>query len=141
MDKNVKFKYSELDAKAQCDIEYNGMTFTGLAHCHPDDLDYASERTGCYIAETRAIIKVLTFQRDYEIKPVLTALKHLYSNMRTSKHYNPKSYEAKMLRSQIRVYENDLVAVSNDLASERKNLKDYLAGKDKIFAKLRAKSK
>ena len=46
-----------------------------------------------------------------------------------------------MLRSQIRVYENDLIAVSNDLASERKNLKDYLTGKDKIFAKLRAKSK
>jgi hypothetical protein len=61
--------------------------------------------------------------------------------MRTSKHYNPKSYEAKMWRSQIRVYENDLIAVSNDLASERKNLKDYLTGKDKIFAKLRAKSK
>ena len=75
------------------------MAFTGVAYCHPDDLDFASERTGLFIAESRAIIKVLIFQRDHEIKPALATLNHLYSNMRTSKYYNPKSYEAKMIRS------------------------------------------
>ena len=139
MDKNIKFKYDPIDGTAQCDIYYKNTVFTGVAKCHPDDLDFSSERTGCYIAETRAIIKGLQYQRDCEIKPALAALTHLYSNMKTSKYYNPKSYEAKMLRNQIRVFEKELTAINNDLASERKNLRDYLKQKDKIYAKLRAK--
>ena len=140
MNKNIYYDYHESEARSICDIIYKDMTFTGIAHCHPDDLDFASERTGLYIAETRAIIKVLTFQRDHEIKPVLTALKHLYSNMRTSKHYNPKSYEAKMLRSQIRVIEKELATINNAIADERKFVKDYINGKDKMYKRLRAKS-
>jgi hypothetical protein len=33
--------------------------------------------------------------------------------MKTSKYYNPKSYEANMLRSQIRALEKELAAIHN----------------------------
>jgi hypothetical protein len=103
-------------------------------------MDFASERTGCYIAETRAVIRVLRYQRDHEIKPTLAAFNHLYSNMKTSKYYNPKSYEAKMLRRQIRSLENELAAVNADLAAERTSLSEYLKSKEKLYTKLRAKN-
>ena len=138
MKENIVFDYK--DNIATCSIQYKDLWFTDMARCHPDDMDFASERTGCYIAETRAVIRVLRYQRDHEIKPTLAAFNHLYSNMRTSKNYNPKSYEVKMIRSQIRVLEKELAAVNNDLAAERKSLKDYLTQKDKLYIKLRAKN-
>lgn len=140
MIKNIYYDYHESEARSICDIIYKDMTFTGIAHCHPDDLDFASERTGLYIAETRAIIKVLAFQRDHEIKPALAALTHLNSNMKTSKYYNPNSYEAKMLRNQIRFWEKELAAINEEIAIERKNLNIYITEKDKIYTKLRAKN-
>lgn len=132
--------YGYVNGSAVYIIEYNGYRFVGEATCHPDDFDFESERVGLTIAEARANIKVLRHMRDCEAKPQLKVLNHLYSNMRTSKHYNPNSYEAKMLRSQIRAIENELATINNGIADEQKFIKDYIDGKDKMYRKLRAKS-
>ena len=138
MNSDIKFIYS--DGNSMCVIKYKGLTFTGTAVCHEDDRDFMSERVGMSIAECRANIELLRFIRDHEIKPQLKILNHLLSNMRNSKHYNPISYEAKMLRSQIRVIEKELAATNNSIADEQKFLKDYIDGKDKLFKRLRAKN-
>ena len=121
-------------------IYYNDRSFAGTAICHDDDKDFESERVGLTIAEARANIKVLAHIRDCELKPQLKILNHLYSNMRTSTHYNPISYEAGMLRSQIRVIEKELATINNGIADERKFLQDYINGKDKLHKRLRAKN-
>lgn len=132
--------YGYVNGSAVYIIEYNGYRFVGEATCHPDDLDFESERVGLTIAEARANIKVLRHMRDCEVKPQLKILKHLYDNMRSSTHYNHYSYEAKMLRSQIRAIENELATVNNGIADERKFIKDYIDGKEKMYKRLRAKS-
>ena len=132
--------YGYTNGKAIYIIEYNGYRFVGEATCHPDDLDFESERVGLTLAESRANIKVLRHMRDCEVKPQLKILNHLYSNMKTSKYYNPNSYEAKMLRSQIRAIENELTTIKNGIADEQKFIKDYIEGKDKLYKKLRAKN-
>lgn len=132
--------YGYTDGNAVFIIEYKGQKFVGEATCHPDDRDMESERVGLTIAEARAAIKANCFVRDFEIKPQLKVLQHLYSNMRTSKYYNPNSYEAKMLRSQIRAIERELTTINNTIADERKFVKDYVNGKDKLYKRLRAKS-
>ena len=121
-------------------IYYNGHSFDGTAICHDEDKDFESERVGLTIAEARANIKVLRHMRDCEVKPQLKILNHLLSNMKTSKSYNPISYEAKMLRSQIRTIEKELATISNAIADEQKFIKDYVSGKDKLYKRLRAKS-
>jgi hypothetical protein len=138
MNSDIKFIYA--DGNAMCTINYKGLTFMGTATCHADDRDFMSERVGMSIAECRANIKLLRFIRDHEIKPQLKILNHLLNNMKNSKHYNPISYEAKMLRSQIRAIEKELVAINNSIADEQKFLKDYIDGKDKLFKRLRAKN-
>jgi hypothetical protein len=45
-----------------------------------------------------------------------------------------------MLRSQIRVIEKELATINNQLADERKFLRDYIDGKDKLYQRLRAKN-
>jgi hypothetical protein len=57
MDKNVKFDYH--NGVATCKIKYKNKLFTGTAVCHPEDKDFEGERTGLYIAETRAVIQGL----------------------------------------------------------------------------------
>lgn len=138
MDRNISFGYAQ--GSSCCIIKYKDFEFVGEAQCHPDDMDFESERIGLQIAETRATIKAMRFVRDFEIKPQLKILQHLYGNMKTSTHYNPKSYEAKMLRSQIQAIENELAATNNAIADERKFLKDYIDGKDKFHQKLRARN-
>ena len=132
--------YGYVNGSAVYIIEYNGYRFVGEATCHPDDLDFESERVGLTLAESRANIKVLRHIRDCEIKPQLKILKHLYDNMRSSTHHNIYSYEAKMMRSQIRVIEKELATINNDIADEQKFIKDYIEGKDKLYKRLRAKS-
>ena len=136
----IEFAFDEKLGYARCLMIYNGQAFEGGAKCHPDDMDMISERTGCCIAEARAYIKALRFKRDHEIKPKLDVLRHLYNNMQTSKYFNSKSYEAKMLRSQIGAIEKELAAVSQDLAEEKKYLKEYIDKKDKFYQRLRARN-
>ena len=140
MNDDMIFTYDKETGLAQCLIKYNGIYCDGEAHCHPDDMDFESERVGLTIAEARANIKVLRFIRDYEIKPQLKILTHLYSNMKTSKSFNPISYEAKMVRGQIRAIEKELATINNGIADEQKFVKDYIDGKDKMYKRLRAKS-
>lgn len=136
----IEFAFDEKLGYARCLMIYKGQAFEGGAKCHPDDIDMISERTGCCIAEARAYIKALRFKRDHEIQPKLDVLRHLYNNMQTSKYFNSKSYEAKMLRSQIGAIEKELAAVSQDLAEEKKYLKEYIDKKDKFYQRLRARN-
>lgn len=135
---NMEFGY--VNGSAVCIITYNGYRFVGEATCHPDDMDFESERVGLTIAESRANIKTLRHIRDCEVKPQLKILKHLYDNMRSSTKHNIYSYEAKMMRSQIRVIEKELATINNAIADEQKFVKDYINGKDKMYKRLRAKS-
>lgn len=61
--------------------------------------------------------------------------------MRTSKYYNPKSYEAKMIRNQLKYYEKALAEIKADIAAEQRSLSDYINQKEKLYQKLRLRAK
>ena len=138
MDHNISFEYTQ--GNSCCIIRYKGFEFVGEAQCHPDDMDFESERTGLCIAEARATIKLMKFKRDYEIKPALRAIQHLYTNMQTSTKYDKKSYEAKMVYSQLKTLQKELDALNSDINEEKKYLKEYIDKKDTFHNRLRAKN-
>ena len=105
-------------------------TFIGHAICHPDDREYMSEYTGIDIADMRARLNILRNIRDTEIKPQLKVVKHLYCNMKTSKLYNPKSYEAKIIRRQYYFLQKDLKTMQ-DLIDEYKT---YIKSRGNVSA-------
>lgn len=118
-------------------IKYKGKEFLGKAKCHIEDMDMESERIGLTIAEIRAQIKMLCFIRDNEIKPKLKALSHLQNNIQMSKYHNPNSHETQMLNRQVRIAQEELAAVNNEIADSRKFLNDYIQGKEKLWQKIR----
>lgn len=131
------YEFNEESGISICHIFDKDEMFIGFAVCHDDDMDFLSERTGLQIAEVRAEIDALKHIRDYELTPALKALKHLQDNMKTSKNYNPKSYEAKMLRRQVCIKENELAAIKQEIIKRKAFLIDYIQQKDELHQKLR----
>lgn len=140
MSKNYEVKYSYDHGDSLFVIYYNGESFVGTAHCHDEDKDMESERTGLTIAEARAHIKMKKFIKRYEITPVVNTLRHLLANIQSSKHHDPRAYESCMLRSQLAHWENKLEEITTDIADEEKYLKEYINQKDKLYRKLRARN-
>lgn len=108
----------------------------GIAKCHPDDIDMANARTGQEIAYRRAEINAYKKYRD-NIKIRLSVLNQLYYSMNQSKHFNPKSYENKMLQRQIHFLQDDLDTVNNILVTLQENLREYLQKKDEFYKQIR----
>ncbi len=137
MSQNYQVKYNYDHGVSLFIIYYKNQVFIGEAHCHDDDMDMASERTGLTIAEARATIKMKKFIRQYEIKPVIESYKHLLKNIQSSSKHNPKAYESCMLRSQLAHWENKLTEITNDINEEAKYLGEYIEQKDKLYKRLR----
>lgn len=140
MSENYKTDYAYEDNTAYFIIHYKGQTFMGKAHCHPDDLDMESERTGLTIAEARAHIKLKKFQKRFEIEPVVNALRHMVNNIQSSTHHNARAYESCMMRSQLAHWEDQFAEINADIVDEEKYLKEYIDQKDKLYRKLRARN-
>lgn len=130
------FTWDEESGVASCILSDGEKVYTGFAQCHPDDNDMKGEKTGCEIAFKRARIHALRGYRD-ELKIRLSALKQLYYTMNKSKHFNPKSYENRMLQRQIRMINFDLDTAKEILATEEQNLREYLKNKDDFYVKTR----
>lgn len=97
MQKEPQFEWNEQDGQAYCIITDNkDRMFIGTATCHEDDVDMMSRRTGEEIAFRRARIENLRAVRT-DLTTELRALNQLYYSMKHSTHFNPKSYENKML--------------------------------------------
>ena len=132
------FEWVEELGQTTCVIEdKQGHIFIGTATCHDDDQDMKSRRTGEEIAYRRARIEQMQHIRE-NVKLELQALNQLYYSMKHSTHFNPKSYENKMLQRQIRGKTFDLDTIKEMLATERENLKNMLQEKDKFYNQVRA---
>lgn len=131
------YYYDPETKQSGCRIaDTNGKQYIGVARCHPEDEPYANEYIGLTIAEARAEIHALRNFRDNELIPVVKTLTHLQTNMKTSKFYNPKSYEARMLRRQLKIKENELIAIKEEIINLQTFINNYIAEKDKLHKEL-----
>ena len=137
---NYNFIWNPEEGIAICEIKYKNLTFTGKSKCHNGDRDFMSENTGCYIAESRASIKLNKFIKNHEILPALKALKHLQARILSSKYYNEKSYESQSLAAEIQNLEKRLSEYNSIISQEKQYLKDYIKNKDIVYTKLRNRS-
>lgn len=128
--KEPKFIWHEKTGIAICTINEK---FTGTAQCHDDDMDMKSEKVGCEIAYNRALIKSLKHEKNNVIIPSLRALRQLYYSMVQSKQFNPKSYEANMLKRQIENWEFDLNIIEDTIKSVQDYIHQYIKTKDELY--------
>lgn len=57
--------------------------------------------------------------------------------MNRSKHFNPKSYENKMLQRQIRQKQEDINYVNDSIENSKKELRYIIKEKDKFYQGIR----
>ena len=127
---------------ARCVLNYKSRRGTifqgiGIAECHPDDTEFMSALTGGLIAEYRAEIDLLKKINNYEIKPSIAALKHVYCTMRHSSRYNEKSYEAVRIKKELAHLLDELEENDNSIAELRENLNKYIKHKEEFYQKIR----
>lgn len=139
MQKEPKYMWREEDGAAICIIYYKDTSFCGTAECAPQDRDFLSQRTGEHIAYLRAYIDFLKYIRDYEKKPYLDALTHLYGTMQHSSHFNPKSYESRRLKKEIKNAQDELEITKELIDMTRTELREYINDKDAFYIKQRKK--
>jgi hypothetical protein len=137
MDKKPQFEYDKESGLSVCTLIIDNNIFTGIAQCHPEDMDMESEKVGCELAYRRAIIEALRHRRDNIIKPSLQALKQLYYSMEHSKKFNKYSYENKRLWGQINNWKCDLDTINKMIAAERKFIKQYIDTKEELYKNIR----
>lgn len=135
--KQPKFEWYEEDRQAICTLYTEYGEFKGIASCHPDDMDMMSEKVGCEIACSRALIESLIYERDCVIKPSIRALHQLLYSMKHSKKFNSKSYENKMLWSQLQNWKLDLDTINKMINMERQKLNHYIKTKEEFYQKIR----
>jgi hypothetical protein len=131
-DKIFNLTWDEDAGVATCSINFKNKQFCGSAKCHEDDNMVKNQITGTYIAEQRAILKVLKHVRDNEIYPAYMALRQLYYSMNKSKSFNKDSYEAKMLFRQLNRYENDLFFIRQEIRLTQAELTAYIQEREKL---------
>lgn len=131
------FNWNEKTGEASCILTDGQNYFYGNAKCHDEDKDMQSEKTGLEIAYRRAKIKAFKHIKNNVMKPQLEAYNQLYYSMNRSTHFNPKSYENKMLQRKIRDSKLDLDTINEMIAKEKQNLKEYIEKKDKFYKQVR----
>lgn len=134
---DVTFMYNS-DGLTRCDMYYNGRYFTGYAKCLPVDEDMMSEHTGCTLAEIKANIKRLKYIRN-QVREQLKPLELFQKRLECCKNYDDNSFEARRLRKEIRLYKEEIQEITNAINDEEQYLKKYIAEKDSLYVKIRAK--
>lgn len=130
--KNLEFNFDEENGTTICVMKYDNRDFIGTAVCAPEDMDYLSKKTGQEIAFNRASVEVLKYDK-FCLTQELKGLKSLYYSIKHSKKYNPKSYEAIMLRHQMNMRENDIAQLKVDIKTTQQYIKNYINQKDKAY--------
>ena len=133
----MKTSYTYNHGIARCIIiDNDGTIYTGEAHCHPEDVDMMSEKTGLQIAETRANIKFLRHLIK-DSKRELKALKDFHSLLKFNPYYNKDVRETHLLIREIRRREKDIKENENSLKEMKNTLIEYIAEKEKFYQKIR----
>ena len=140
MKKNYYPKYT-WDAEygfAVCTLLIDGVEISGSAYCAPEDKDFMSEKVGMELAEKRAIINGMKYTVKYNLLPQIKVLKQIIQQIESSKKFNPRDYEYKMIRRQLKIKESDMAEFKRQIADLEAYIKSYIRIKDDVHKRLRS---
>ena len=120
----MKFISSEYDSylgHAVVIMQHLGKKFIGTANLHPDDSENASEFAGCALAELRATVKALKYERTIAKQASDEALKFVHACENYAK-FDPESDTAKVIYRQL----NRKIKQVNDLTDQINELLEQI---------------
>lgn len=132
------YTWDEKIGVATCTFAYKNERFVGKARCHPEDEDMKNKLTGSTLAEWRALIKLLKFQKK-ELVTELHGIKVFYNTIKDSKLVNSTGFEMRMLRACIKEYEAEIKEIKEEIAYISDSIKNYIETKNNLYALVRKK--
>lgn len=138
-EETTKFDYNKETGAATAIIHVKGKVYVGTAYCHPDDMEFANQLTGCDIAYRRASIKMLKDIRDNELIPGLKSLNAYLYSINKGKYFNKKDPMVKILYHNINIRQEEIDMVDEMIKNQRQDLREYLASKEKLYSQFREK--
>lgn len=114
----------------------------GSTYCHEEDKEFSSNLVGEHIAYQRAFIKVCKLVK-LDLLSRQAAMNELYYAINKSKHFNKKSYEAKMIFRKINQYKTTISQLTDLIKNTQDELKEYIDEKTnqhRLLKKIRAKT-
>lgn len=117
-------------------IDKFNREFTGTAVCHPEDEDIKSWRSGYTIAEYRTRI-ALAKAKNNDAKIAYEAVRQIYYSIKHSKNYNDDSYEAKMIKHQLKLRQEEVAQTKSDYKLLKADFRLYMRKKDELNQKYR----
>lgn len=127
----MKFILSNYDSawgEAHVIMQHLGVKFSGFANVHPDDKINASEYAGCTLAELRATLAALKYERRIAKNKSDEAIDFVKACEGYAK-FDPESDTAKVMYRQL----NRRIKRVNDLTDQINNLLEEI----KVFAQKR----
>lgn len=115
--KFISSHYDPETGRSTVTMQHLGVKFTGTAQIHPDDWENASTYEGCFIAENRAIILALKYERYIAKKKSDEAI-DLLKSCNCYKDFDKDSPTAKALYRQV----NRRIKRVNDITDKINNL-------------------
>lgn len=112
----------------------NGKTFFGNALCHPDDMDFCSNKVGTTIAHQRAVIDALKWHRNAARREWKTLKKAYYDAYQNKPEL---MNEDSPFRTAMWQAENRYHRYQNEVKKAREQLRDYLNNHEKAISSLR----
>ena len=133
-----KYEWNSEYGFATCTLLIDGVEISGSAYCALEDKDFMSEKVGMEIAEKRAIINGMKYTVKYNLLPQIKVLKQVIQQIESSKKFNSRDYEYKMIRRQLKIKESDMAEFKRQIADLEAYLKSYIRVKDDVHKRLRS---
>lgn len=133
-----KYEWNAEYGFAVCTILVDGVEISGFAYCATEDKDFMSEKIGMELAEKRAIINGMKYTVIYTLMPQIKVLKQILQQIESSKKFNPRNYEYKMIRRQLKIKEADMAEFKRQIADLEAYIKSYIRIKDDVHKRLRS---
>ena len=93
---------------------------------------------GMELAEKRAIINSMKYTVKYNLLPQIKVLKQVLQQIESSKKFNPRNYEYKMIRRQLKIKEADMAEFKRQIADLEAYIRSYIRIKDDVHKRLRS---
>lgn len=134
--KRIKLEYNDTNKTALCEYRYKHHTFYGVAECHEDDLDFASELVGLDLAEQRAYLEYLKVKRE-ELAIRYQTLKGFYEQLKADKNFDTNSTYSRKMAAEIVYCHYELSDCRAAIRDIPKRLDAKIKGREDLYQKIR----
>jgi len=134
--KFISSSYDEVTGISTVIMQHLGERFIGAAKIHPEEKEKASEFTGCRLAEIRAMIKGLKYEKNL-IEEKIHIIQNFIKDCECYKNFEKGSDTSKVMYRQLNRYFRKKEMLSDAIKNLNTICKNYSTIRDNLLKKIK----